>query len=50
MRIALWGIAAIVFLLPLIAMQVTDEVDWGVGDSVLFGLCWPVSVSASNSP
>ncbi|MBN1826399.1 MAG: hypothetical protein JW958_09040 [Candidatus Eisenbacteria bacterium] len=37
MRIVLWGIAAIVFLLPLIAMQVTDEVEWGVGDFVVLG-------------
>ena len=36
-RFAAWGIAALVLLLPLFAMQLTDEVDWGVADFAIFG-------------
>jgi len=36
-RIAAWGGAAFLLLLPLLAMQVTDEVDWGPEDFVTFG-------------
>lgn len=36
-RIALWGIAGLLLLLPGIAMQFTREVAWGPGDFVLFG-------------
>lgn len=36
-RILGWGAAALLLLLPLVAMQFTDEVNWGVGDFVLFG-------------
>jgi GNAT superfamily N-acetyltransferase len=36
-RIAAWGTAALMLLLPLFAMQVTDEVDWGVADFAIFG-------------
>ena len=32
-----WGGAALVLLLPLLAMQVTDEVAWGPGDFALAG-------------
>src|SRR6476620_4818144 len=32
-----WGGAALLLLLPLAAMQVTDEVDWGPGDFALAG-------------
>jgi hypothetical protein len=35
-RIAVWGTAALM-LLPLLAMQVTDEVDWDVADFAIFG-------------
>lgn len=31
-RIAAWSIAAGLLLLPLLAMQVTDEVDWNRAD------------------
>lgn len=34
LRIAAWSGAALLLLLPLIAMQVTDEVNWTVGDFV----------------
>ena len=37
MRTAIRGITVILFLLPLIAMRFTDEVDWGLGDFLLFG-------------
>ncbi|WP_437609905.1 hypothetical protein WMF20_01075 [Sorangium sp. So ce834] len=36
-RIAVWGIAALVLLLPLIAMQLTEEVAWGLEDFAIFG-------------
>ena len=36
-RIAVWGAAALLLLLPLVAMQVTDEVDWDPADFVTFG-------------
>lgn len=36
-RIAGWGAAAVLLLLPLVAMQFTDEVDWGLSDFVIFG-------------
>lgn len=36
-RSAAWGAAALILLLPLLAMQVTDEVDWGVTDFAVFG-------------
>ena len=37
-RILGWGIAAIMLVLPLIAMQFTDEVDWDVSDFIIFGV------------
>lgn len=36
-RIAIWGTAALLLLLPLIAMQFTDEVDWTAFDFILIG-------------
>jgi hypothetical protein len=36
-RIGAWGAAALLLLLPLVAMQFTDEVDWDVGDFAIFG-------------
>ena len=40
-RIAVWGGAAALMLLPLLAMRVTNEMDWGPGDfmflSILLG-------------
>jgi hypothetical protein len=37
-RVAAWGTAALLLLLPLFAMQVTDEVNWGAADFALFGV------------
>ena len=37
-RIIGWGTAAIMLLLPLIAMQFTDEVNWDVSDFIIFGV------------
>lgn len=37
-RIAGWGVAAGLLLLPLIGMQVSDDVRWGAGDFVLAAL------------
>jgi hypothetical protein len=34
---AVWGAAALLLLLPLVAMQVTDEADWDLADFVTFG-------------
>ncbi|WP_437317411.1 hypothetical protein [Sorangium sp. So ce385] len=36
-RIAVWGVAALVLLLPLIAMQFTEEVAWDLADFAIFG-------------
>lgn len=36
-RLALWGTAALLLLLPLVAMQATDEVVWDETDFVVFG-------------
>lgn len=36
-RIAAWSTAALLLLLPLFAMQVTDQVVWGVTDFAIFG-------------
>ncbi len=36
-RIALWGGAVVLLLLPLVAMQVSEEVQWGPLDFVLAG-------------
>jgi hypothetical protein len=37
-RIAIWGSAAFLLLLPLVAMRFTEEVNWGLGDFVTFGI------------
>ncbi|MFQ5744874.1 MAG: hypothetical protein ACE5HV_14985 [Acidobacteriota bacterium] len=36
-RIAGWAAAALILLLPLVAMQFTDEVNWDVADFAVFG-------------
>lgn len=36
-RLLLWGAAAPFLLAPLVAMQFSDEVDWGVADFIVFG-------------
>lgn len=36
-RIAVWGTAAFLLLLPLVAMQFTNDVAWGPGDFITFG-------------
>ena len=36
-RIAAWSTAALILLLPLFAMQVTDQVVWDVADFAIFG-------------
>ena len=36
-KIAAWAVAAIILLLPAVAMQFTDEVNWGVADFAIFG-------------
>ena len=33
-RIAAWGLVALALLAPLVAMQFTSEVNWGIGDFV----------------
>jgi hypothetical protein len=36
-RRAIWGTAALLLLLPMVAMQFTEEMAWGPGDFALFG-------------
>lgn len=36
-RLAMWGGAAALLLLPLLAMQFTREVNWSAGDFLAFG-------------
>jgi hypothetical protein len=36
-RVAIWGLAALMLLTPLVAMQFTPEVRWGGGDFIVFG-------------
>ena len=36
-RIAAWAVAALILLLPLVAMEFTDEVVWEVTDFAVFG-------------
>jgi hypothetical protein len=36
-RIAAWSTAILILLLPLLAMQFTDEVDWDLADFLVFG-------------
>jgi hypothetical protein len=36
-RAAMWGAAALLLLLPLVAMQFSDEMRWGAEDFLLFG-------------
>lgn len=37
-RVGLWSLAALLLLAPLVAMQFTDEVNWGPEDFVVAGL------------
>ena len=37
LRMAIWGTAAFLLLLPWVAMQFTSEVDWDIADFVVFG-------------
>lgn len=36
-RIAVWGTAALILLLPLLAMQFTEEMAWDLADFAIFG-------------
>lgn len=36
-RFALWGVALLLLVLPWVAMQFGDEVNWDLADFVLFG-------------
>jgi hypothetical protein len=36
-RVGIWGTAAVLLLLPLVAMQFTAEVAWDLADFVIFG-------------
>ena len=35
--VARWGTAALILMLPLVAMQFTEQVNWGLADFVVFG-------------
>ena len=45
-RVVLWGGAALLFLLPLGAMQLSNEVNWGTADFVIFGAMLVAACSA----
>lgn len=36
-RLALWGMAAALLALPALAMRLTDQVNWALGDFLVFG-------------
>ena len=36
-RVAIWGLAALMLLTPLVAMQITQEVTWDGADFIVFG-------------
>ncbi len=38
MRVLAWSAAAVILLLPAVAMQFTDEVNWTAGDFILMGM------------
>lgn len=57
MRILVWGTAACLWLLPLVAMQFSSEVDWGALDFIIIGVMllaacatWELAVWLSDSP
>jgi hypothetical protein len=37
-RIGFWGLAGLALVIPLLAMQVTDSVIWGLGDFAMAAL------------
>jgi hypothetical protein len=45
-RVVAWGGAALLFLAPLVAMQLTDEVRWTAFDFAVFGLLLAVALGA----
>lgn len=55
-RIAAWSAAALPILLPLLIMQITDQVDWGVFDLIaaatlagILGLAWELTMTATQN-
>lgn len=46
LRVVIWGLAAGLFLLPLVAMQLTDEVAWTGFDFVVWGVMLLVACGA----
>ena len=42
-RMAMWGVAAFLLLLPLVAMQFTKEVNWEAGDFLVMGIMLTVA-------
>ena len=54
-RTVVWGTAAFLLLLPLIAMQFTDEMNWDQTDfivfgAMLFGACGIYELAARMTP
>jgi hypothetical protein len=48
-RILGWGSAAVLLLLPLIAMQFTEQVDWSAADFLVFGAMLAITGFALES-
>ena len=48
-RIAVWGTAALILLLPLLAMQFTDEVAWDLVDFATFGAELAARVTSNSA-
>lgn len=44
-RVALWGSALVLLTLPWVAMQITAEVHWDLGDFVVFGAMLVIACS-----
>ena len=49
-RTAVWGTAAFLLLLPLVAMQFTNEVNWDATDFAVFGTMLALAAAPMSWP